>query len=453
MNASAEKLTFNERAEVAKRFRLAGILFLSLALVGWIGWFSPFDDLIDRSGTPLGGDFVMLFVAGQAVATNDSSTLYDDQQNQIRSNALFPKMNPSHSWPYRYPPTVAAVMAPVAQLPFIVAWGAFLILQITLLVVALSGLCRLSSLIQRQPHWLWAVAGAPVVIETVVGGQSSLLALVCVIATAGFLKRQKYAMAGVAMAIAMYKPNVLALFVLGCVIVHPRTLRGLVPTVATGVLVAVTYCGWDSLQQYTLLTLELASTKWGLETPSAKVHGLAPYFQSLLPAHGKFVCLLLGIICSAVIALQWRTRRIEDLFALSLLLVVNSLFNPYVPIYDLVLLIPALVFACESLVVCKAHDQPSPTYSITPKVLSARDFQWLAGVLVMGPHVSQSVAPTLGYQLFPVVVTAVVLTVLGSQFVPRFAPLFKLRCDEAEHVLKAASTSCGSQRTSDGCHP
>lgn len=70
-----ESSTIHEWTEAALRFRAAGMAVLTLACVGWLLWFTPFDDLLDRSGTPLGGDFVMLYVAGQVVASGQSQEL------------------------------------------------------------------------------------------------------------------------------------------------------------------------------------------------------------------------------------------------------------------------------------------------------------------------------------------------------------------------------------------
>jgi len=407
-----ESSTIHEWTEAALRFRAAGMAVLVLACVGWLLWFTPFDDLLDRSGTPLGGDFVMLYVAGQVVASGQSQELYDDQLNQRRSNALFPGMDPTYTWPFRYPPTVAAVMAPFSRLPFTTAWAMFMALQVGLLLSVVGWMGRNLKSLQAQSYWLWGVAGCPVVIETIVGGQSSLIALACVVGTVHFMQLRRFVLAGAILALACYKPNVLALFMVGCVIAHPRLLRGLIPTALMGVVVAISSCGVERLGQYLSLTIELASTTWTLETPMAKVQGLAPFFQAAWPAHGKLLCLLLGLLASVCIAVHWRRKRVDERLALGLLLAINALFNPYVPIYDLVLLIAALALGAEASWSAVGVDSVSAAArSTTTLAVSPRDFQWLAGWLFIGPHLSQGLVPLLGWQVFPIVLVAMLAAI------------------------------------------
>lgn len=375
------------------RFRFGGLCTLLLATIGWGLWFYPYDDQLDRSGTPLGGDFIMLYVAGQVVADGAVDTLYNDQLNQMRSAALIHGLNPLESWPYRYPPTVAACMAPLSSLPFAKAFAIFFFIQCSLLAISLTLLYRSSHSLHRYRGWLWAIAGSPIVMEVMIGGQSSLLALTClVIATA--LLRQPHprydGLAGAVLALALYKPNVLGLLIIGLLAYRPRMLLGFIPVTLAGLLISVKLCGFDCLMQYLYLGSQLASSQWSLETPFWKVHGLAPFFQHASPMHGKLLCALVGITFSLAIAWTLRRRQLSLPAGLSLLIGLNALFNPYVPIYDLVLLIVALTLACEA-------DEFSQGWTRNPRLL-----QSVAAGLFIGPHLSQLVAPQLGWQPFPI---------------------------------------------------
>ena len=61
-----------------------------MVTVGWIVWFFPYDDLLDLSGTPLGADYAMFYVAGQLVTDGSADQLYDQAEHQRRLQALFP---------------------------------------------------------------------------------------------------------------------------------------------------------------------------------------------------------------------------------------------------------------------------------------------------------------------------------------------------------------------------
>ena len=376
------------------RFRFAGQVTAAMVLAGWLAWFFPFDDLVDRSGTPLGGDYVMLYVAGRAVSDGAADTLYDDAKNQQRSSRLFAGLDPQESWPYRYPPTVAAAMVPLSQLPFAWSFALFIAIQVSLLSLSLCWLHADYSVLQGRAGWLWALVGSPLVLESLIGGQSSLLALACIVGFMHYLRRGKYAVAGMLLALTLYKPNVAVLLVIAALVARPRLLSGFLPTLTVGGIVAVWTAGTAGVWQYLLLGSQLASSPWSLETPFWKVHGLAPLFQWALPAQGKLACALAGFLLSLVVAWMWRTRRLPELLSVALLLCGNSLFNPYVPIYDLVLLELSLLLVCQA------------AYSGQLKLKSISIFQCAAALLFVGPHLSQTLARTLSFNPFPLVLLA-----------------------------------------------
>ena len=62
---------------LSERIQFVACAILVLFVLGWIGWFYPYDDLLDRSGTPLGADFSMFYIAGQVVWDGAGDQLYD----------------------------------------------------------------------------------------------------------------------------------------------------------------------------------------------------------------------------------------------------------------------------------------------------------------------------------------------------------------------------------------
>ena len=84
----------------------------------------------------------------------------------------------------------------------------------------------------------------------------------------------------------------------------------------------------------------------------------------------------------------------------SLLLIVNSLFNAYTPIYDLALLIPAVLLTAEHLIAEEAKARRGWN-------TSAMVWVYLSlAVLFFGPHLSQSVAKLTGCQPFTLALLA-----------------------------------------------
>jgi len=259
-----------------ERARFISTVLLILFLLGWALWFWPYDDLLDRSGTPLGADFSMFYVAGQMTAVGETAQLYDQAAHQARLHDLFPGIDPQFALPYRYPPIVALLMVPLACLPYAVAIAVFMAIGLVGAVAGLRLLMRETGQPSRAHRRLCYLAlfGWPVVLETWIGGQASLFALLIVCAGIVLMQRERYAWAGAVWALAAYKPNVLLLVVIGCILFRPRVLRGLVPVAAIMFALSWWTVGWEGITAYVELTLQLAARPWDVETPFWKVPAL-----------------------------------------------------------------------------------------------------------------------------------------------------------------------------------
>lgn len=377
------------------RTRFISTALLAVFLISWPLWFWPYDDLLDRSGTPLGADFSMFYVAGQMVAEGETSHLYDQAAHQARLQELFPGIAPEFALPYRYPPIVALLTAPLACLPYTAALAVFMALGLAAGVAGVRMLVQATgrvSLADRRLGYL-ALLGWPVVLETWIGGQASLFALLIVCAGIVLMQRERYFWAGAVWALAAYKPNVLLLVVLGCVLFRPQILRGLAP--AGAAIFALTWwtAGWEGVQAYFELTLRLASGPWDVETPFWKVHGVAPWLTWLVGGRARLVSLLLGLLATAAVVRRWRATDNSPASPLpyALLITVNALANPYTPIYDLTLLSAGLILMGPTLAASGRY----------PLIRHAAAWQAAFAAIYFGPHLSQLAAQSTGLQFFP----------------------------------------------------
>jgi len=337
----------------------------------------------------------MFYVAGQMVVAGETDQLYDQAAHQSRLHALFPGIDSRFALPYRYPPIVAAAMAPLARLPYAVALAVFMTLGLASAVAGLRLLFQATGRASRADLRLGylVLLGWPVVLETWIGGQASLFALLIVCGGIVLMQREQYFWAGVVWALAAYKPNVLLLVVVGCVLFRPRVLRGLVPGAAVMFGWAWWTVGWEGLVEYLDLTQRLASGPWDVETPYWKVHGLAQWLALPLGGQARLVSLLLGLLATVVIVRRWRRADNSPASPLpyALLITVNALANPYTPIYDLTLLAAGLVLM-------------APTIATTgPDSLARHGAAWQAALAAVyfGPHLSQLLARSTGLQFFP----------------------------------------------------
>jgi hypothetical protein len=361
-------------------------------LIGWATWFAPWDDLLDRRGTPLGADFSMFYVAGRVVLEGHADHLYDQAFHQQRLHSLFPGIDPQFCLPYRYPPFVAWLMAPLSALPYHVSFLIFLALSLAAAGVACAVLTRQFATLQGtwQRPLLLGFLGWPVLWETLMGGQASTLGLAILSVAVVLLARGRYAWAGAVFALAAYKPNLLALVVLGCVIRHPRMLRGLVPTLALLLLAAFLPAGWAGVRDYVEISTRLAAGSWDVETPLWKLHGLSTWFALVPQLPARSGTLVVGMIASVAVGLLWRrlpgaAGRAVFPLAIALLISINAVLNPYTPIYDLLLLAVGGLATAE-------------WFRTEARAPSPAAIQLGLAVLCFGPHCSQAVAQRTGVQ-------------------------------------------------------
>lgn len=400
----------------ANRWAMAGPCFLAtfmaaLFLASWAIWFAPWDDWLDRSGTPLGADFAMFYTAGRVVNDGQLTSLYDQAEHQRRLQTQFQGLAPTFCLPYRYPPTVALAAGPLARLPYPIAWLVFCGLSVVALTTALALLrpdvCILDQL--TGGWWLLIAATWPVVLETLVGGQASLFGLFILVASTHLFGRGREVAGGAVLALACYKPNLLALFVVGCLIRFPRAWRGFVPVGALALVITAAGTGTDVLEQYWRLGRDLALRPWDLETPAGKTHGLVSLFPPTWVSVIRPALLAVGVAVAAGISWSWRRTHhsASDRRFPASLVVVNALCNAYTPIYDLVLLLPATLWILEwelnpaRFGGARLSAAWQRTHALRPRLLVMGTY--------LGPHLSQALFPSLGFQTFSLAMLLLVM--------------------------------------------
>jgi hypothetical protein len=401
MAAACPQRTPNEI--LSERMTFLGRAMLVVFLVGWVAWFAPFDNLLDLRGTPWGADYSMFYVAGRVVLEGAGERLYDQAEHQQRLHALFPGIEPSFCLPYRYPPFVAVLMAPLAALPYPLSFAGFLLLSGCAWAGSLRLLVGQLEILRsswRQPI-LWALVGCPLAWETFIGGQASMFAILIVCGGFALVRARRWALAGAVLALAAYKPNVLAFVALGITIRHPRVLRGAIPVAGLVGLLSLVPGGWQGWSDYLALGSQLAVQPWDVATPYWKVHGVTSWLTLLAGENARMCSLAIGAALTVLFVSFWRRYESEDVAATSLawaaLISLNALFNPYTPIYDLSLLMVSGVLTAEG---CARR------YGLN--VAGRTGFAHaLLAILYFGPHLSQAISQASGLQVFPLVLLGI----------------------------------------------
>ena len=375
------------------------IFSLPLAiLLSWIVTLLAGDGYLDALGNPVGGDFAMFAIAGQMAWQGEWSDLYNEPLQQARLLELIPALPEGSYLPYRYPPLIAMVMAPFALLPFPIAFCLFTCLSVSVWLLAICGLMRtcLPRADETALTAVMAIAAAPVMIQTLIDGQASVWWFAVAAACWCCLERQRPVMAGCCLALAACKPNVLLLLGIVLVLRHPRMLIGIVATGSLMLVTTVLVCGTNCLAAYVELSQHLAISRWSIETPYWKVQSLLSWTELLLGPLARRINLLLGLLSATAIGLWWRRQPRtlgNDARGLCCGLLVNALFNPYTPVYDMTVLCLG-AFACVAAVA---------RAGVSAEWLERRDVQASLLLIVLGPIFSQAIAKAFScpLQLMP----------------------------------------------------
>lgn len=392
----------------------------------WLAMIASGDGRLDRLGNPVGGDFAMFYIAGNMASQAQWSLLYNEPEQQRRLVELFPGLPLDTYLPYRYPPLLAAMLAPLGSLPYRTAQALWCIASLLIWLVswfALSRTLRTSSTLAYT--CLVGLVASPIMAQTLIDGQASFWWFAILTFTWLAVYYERYPLAGMCLALAACKPNVLLLLGILLVVRHPRMLLGVIPTGLLMLVATLSIAGRECLSAYIELGSQLATQSWSVETPYWKVQSLLSWTQPLLGSAARTVNLGIGIIIAASVGLWWRqadhqtshvSQKLQNsAVAISVGLLTNALFNPYTPVYDLMLLSLGL-FAW--LVVAEGA-------GVLEHWLAKREIKLLLGCFWVGPILSQSLARELAcpQQWMPLVMLiAMVVCWVACGFKSVFTP-------------------------------
>lgn len=380
------------------------LLILPVMLTGWALSFYPFDDLINRDGKPLMVDFMCFYLAGECVADNKVDRLYDDKWAHLRSREVLPNLATGLNLPNRYPPLMAVISSPLSRCSYGVACLLFLGAEIT--VFAATVLWWRNDLpALKEVDWRLFLAisfGFPLVLECLMDGQLGVFSLALLSAGILLIRRNQIVLAGFVLGVAMLKPVVALLVVFGLTMRYPKLLIGLTGTGAT--ILLTTYCttGLGPLQEFLSVGTRLATDQWAIAAPPWKIQGLQSNLLPIMPQLAMRVTVFVGAMMVVALVWYWRKSKLSDYDAMSLLLIINGLFGMYVPIYDLLLLLPVLYLQAEQARLNSLSSERSyPWRLVTLELLPA-----LALIICLGPHLSQAIMMKTGFQPFSLVLLA-----------------------------------------------
>ncbi len=281
-------------------------------------------------------DFVSFYAAGKLALAGTPALAYDQAAHFLAEQQFTVEGAPYQY--FFYPPVFLLLFAPLALLPYYVAFYVFQIATLTAFLVVMRHIIR-------EPGWLWIgpVLAFPAIFWTIGLGQNAFLTASLL---GGFtlLIDRRPVLAGVLLGLLCYKPHfgLLAPAGLACG-GHWRTFLAAGATVAGLVLLSVALFGTGTWQAY--LTAFAGSDAVyatgridyaGIVTPfgAARLLGFNPSASYLVQA---FITGSMALL----VALVWRLRPNQGLRAATLLSA-TLLAVPLALLYDKLLLLVAI---------------------------------------------------------------------------------------------------------------
>jgi hypothetical protein len=287
---------------------------------------------VGLGGAPLFYDFEAFYEAGRFALHGDAAGAYDDARMIAAQHAAFPGM--TLKLPWNYPPTFQLLLAPLAALPYVVAW----------ILWSVAGYAAFAATLQRgtdgRPAALMVLAPAAAI--NLFYGQNGLFSAALLCGGISLLDRRPR-LAGVLLGLLSCKPQLAVLAPL--LLLAGGHWRALVAAVVSqallsgATLVMFGEAPWLAflgklLHPDTVVTS--SSSDW------RAVPSMMTFARTIgLPAAAASALHMLTAAV-AVAAAAWSWRKTNDVGVRAAMAgAATVLISPYLRAYDLALLVPA----------------------------------------------------------------------------------------------------------------
>lgn len=298
-------------------------------------------------GRPLGGDFVQFYAAGKILNTGPPVQIYDISTIVRTEHESLPSMSQTQMLLFGNAPYIALLFRPLALLPYTWAYGVWLIISLALYTTALKILTR------AEIPFLLALSSPMFLLETWIGGQISVIGFLAIAFFIDNFRRGRFFIAGLSLAVAVYKPSLIAipalmLMIGGCW----RVVAGIATGSAVAAGVSIVTVGIDGCLKWlaTLRLFGMLATGADASIRRVKYVDLNSFFSILLGANATArVCALVaaGAMLAWLARAWWMSRRKNQETLLAATLAIMLAANFYVPVYDTIILAAAAALAAE----------------------------------------------------------------------------------------------------------
>jgi hypothetical protein len=221
-------------------------IILAVWIVALVGHDVASPGLVDQKGVAIGRDYIAFHGAARLVLQGKGDVLYEaDAQGRTQAALLAPQTQSGFCY-FVNPAFVAVACAPLALLPYRLAFYSHVLLMFGCLLAGLWQLRR--QLPALKPMWpavvLVCVSSYPM-IHTVLGGQNAALSFLLLASAYCALKAGRDVRAGIGLGLQLYKPQLAIPLLLLLALGGQYTVVGTVAAVGAGLyLLGALFCGW-----------------------------------------------------------------------------------------------------------------------------------------------------------------------------------------------------------------
>lgn len=303
------------------------ILALFLVIVFGLVWVLMSNDMVDPKGQPLGYDFITFWAASQIALSGHAQDAYSMPQLYKAMQIAVPTAKSEYLW--SYPPSFYLVILPLALLPYILAYCAFMLSTLGAYVLVLRRIIRGNIA-------MWCLAAFSGLWVNLINGQNAFLtaalcgaALLCV--------ERRPVLAGLFIGLLAVKPHLALLFPVALIAI------GAWRTFITAAVTVIAFMGISTATLGTAVLNEFLSSLGALRIflesgscPWTKMPSVFAFMRLLgTPVPGAYF--VHCIVAMGAVIVVWRVwRRCQDpKLRSAALMTATFLVSPYVYYYDL----------------------------------------------------------------------------------------------------------------------
>lgn len=336
-----------------KRLRAHGLI-LAVSLWSIYIWVLSTPGMRDRNGNLKGTDFLHFYTLGTLALTHRGGELYNmDAQADVAAKRV-PDASGLRYLPL-YPPQVSMLFAPLARLSYawaLAVWWGF--------TGAVYGICcyqiwRVCPNLENRGVTVTLLGLAnPAFFHLIAWGQTSALALACFTLMFFALRGNRHLLAGLFFGCLIFKPQLALAPLIVFIATGAWKLLGGAAISAAGQLSAgVLYFGTGPFRSWLHSMWNVRSLLPLLEPKLYQTHCLRTFWSMLIPAPTIAIFLYLAssvAVLAMTIAISKRTNAASLSLRFPALVLSTVLVAPHLTVYDLVLLVLALLLSVDWLI-------------------------------------------------------------------------------------------------------